>query len=119
MLEVLDFIARNDAQLQLIAKLPVAGMSGTLGSRGSVQMPPLVKNVTAKTGTLQNVSNLAGFMTTASGQRKAFVVMVNGLTFPPKVRQALKAHRIASPHYKFERAVLEQIYREQPVQISD
>ena len=119
MLEVLDFIARNDAQLQLIAKLPVAGMSGTLGSRGSVQMPPLVKNVTAKTGTLQNVSNLAGFMTTASGQRKAFVVMVNGLTFPPKVRQALKAHRIASPHYKFERAVLEQIYREQPVHISD
>lgn len=119
MLEVLDFIARNNEQLQLIEKLPVAGMSGTLGSRGSVQMPPLVKNVTAKTGTLQNVSNLAGFITTASGQRKAFVVMVNGLTFPPKVRQALKARRIASPHYKFERAVLEQIYREQPLQITD
>lgn len=119
MLQVLDFIARNDDQLKLIEMLPVAGMSGTLGSRGSVQMPPLVKNVTAKTGTLQNVSNLAGFMKTASGQRKAFVVMVNGLTFPPKIRQALKAKRIASPHYKFERAVLEQIYREQPVQISD
>ena len=119
MLAVLDFIARNDQQLQLINKLPVAGMSGTLGSRGSVQMPPLVKNVTAKTGTLQNVSNLAGFITTASGQRKAFVVMVNGLTFPPKIRQALKARRIASPHYKFERAVLEQIYREQPVQLID
>ncbi|MEZ7862484.1 MAG: D-alanyl-D-alanine carboxypeptidase/D-alanyl-D-alanine-endopeptidase [Aeromonadaceae bacterium] len=119
MLQVLDFIAQNDGQLKLIDKLPVAGMSGTLGSRGSVQMPPLVKNVTAKTGTLQNVSNLAGFMTTASGQRKAFVVMVNGLTFPPKVRQALKAHRIASPHYKFERAVLEQIYREQPLQLID
>jgi serine-type D-Ala-D-Ala carboxypeptidase/endopeptidase (penicillin-binding protein 4) len=119
MLEVLDFIAQNNDQLQLIEKLPVAGMSGTLGSRGSVQMPPLVKNVTAKTGTLQNVSNLAGFITTASGQRKAFVVMVNGLTFPPKIRQALKAHRIASPHYKFERAVLEQIYREQPLQITD
>ena len=45
--------------------------------------------------------------------------MVNGLTFPPKIRQALKARRIASPHYKFERAVLEQIYREQPVQLID
>ncbi len=119
MLEVLNFIALNDQKLQLISKLPVAGVSGTLGSRGSVQMPPLVKNVTAKTGTLQNVSNLAGFMTTASGQRKAFVVMVNGLTFPPKIREALKAKRIASPHYRFERAVLEEIYRGEPVQISD
>ena len=58
-------------------------------------------------------------MTTASGQRKAFVVMVNGLTFPPKIREALKAKRIASPHYRFERAVLEEIYRGEPVQISD
>lgn len=119
MLEVLDFIARNDKQLGIIERLPVAGMSGTLGSRGSVQMPPLVKNVTAKTGTLQNVSNLAGFMTTASGQRKAFVVMENGLTFPPKIRAALKAKKIASPHYRFERAVLEQIYHEQPIQLAD
>lgn len=119
MLQVLEYIALHDDQLQLIKLFPVAGMSGTLGSRGSVQNPPLVRNVTAKTGTLQNVSNLAGFITTASGKRKVFVLMVNGLTFPPKIRQALKARRIASPHYRFERAVLEQIYREQQVAISD
>jgi D-alanyl-D-alanine carboxypeptidase/D-alanyl-D-alanine-endopeptidase (penicillin-binding protein 4) len=112
-------MAQHDDQLQLIGLLPVAGMSGTLGSRGSVQNPPLVKNVTAKTGTLQNVSNLAGFITTASGKRKAFVLMTNGLTFPPSVRQALKAHRIASPHYKFERQILEQIYREAPIEITE
>ena len=119
MLQVLDYMAQHDDQLQLIGLLPVAGMSGTLGSRGSVQNPPLVKNVTAKTGTLQNVSNLAGFITTASGKRKAFVLMTNGLTFPPSVRQALKAHRIASPHYKFERQILEQIYREVPIEITE
>ncbi|MCD8547052.1 MAG: D-alanyl-D-alanine carboxypeptidase/D-alanyl-D-alanine-endopeptidase [Aeromonadaceae bacterium] len=119
MLQVLDYMALHDAELGLIDLLPVAGMSGTLGSRGSVQRPPLLKNVTAKTGTLQNVSNLAGYLTTASGKRKAFVLMVNGLTFPPQVRQALKARRISSPHYPFERAVLEQIYKEQPVQITD
>lgn len=119
MLQVLDYMAQHDSELHLIELLPVAGMSGTLGSRGSVQNPPLVKNVTAKTGTLQNVSNLAGFMTTASGKRKAFVLMANGLTFPPNIRQALKAHRIASPHYKFERQILEQIYREAPIQITE
>ena len=97
MLQVLDYMAMHDKELGLIELLPVAGMSGTLGSRGSVQNPPLVKNVTAKTGTLQNVSNLAGFMTTASGKRKAFVLMTNGLTFPPNIRRALKAHRISSP----------------------
>ena len=52
MLEVLDFIARNNEQLQLIEKLPVAGMSGTLGSRGSVQMPPLVKKCILKAAPL-------------------------------------------------------------------
>ena len=119
MLQVLDYMAQHDSELHLIELLPVAGMSGTLGSRGSVQNPPLVKNVTAKTGTLQNVSNLAGFMTTASGKRKAFVLMANGLTFPPNIRQALKAHRIASPHYKFERQILEQIYREAPIEITE
>jgi D-alanyl-D-alanine carboxypeptidase/D-alanyl-D-alanine-endopeptidase (penicillin-binding protein 4) len=45
--------------------------------------------------------------------------MANGLTFPPSVRQALKAHRIASPHYKFERQILEQIYREAPIEITE
>lgn len=119
MLEVLDYMALHDNELHIIGLLPVAGVSGTLGSRGSVQNPPLVKNVTAKTGTLQNVSNLAGFITTASGKRKAFVLMANGLTFPPRIRQELKAHRIASPHYKFERQILEQIYHETPIQITE
>lgn len=119
MLQVLDYMALHDQELGLIGLLPVAGMSGTLGSRGSVQNPPLVKNVTAKTGTLQNVSNLAGFITTASGKRKAFVLMTNGLTFPPDIRRALKAHRISSPHYKFERQILEQIYREAPIEITE
>lgn len=119
MLQVLNYMALHDQELGIIGLLPVAGMSGTLGSRGSVQNPPLVKNVTAKTGTLQNVSNLAGFITTASGKRKAFVLMTNGLTFPPNIRRALKAHRISSPHYKFERQILEQIYRESPIEISE
>lgn len=119
MLQVLDYIALHDNELHIIGLLPVAGVSGTLGSRGSVMNPPLVKNVTAKTGTLQNASNLAGFMTTASGKRKAFVVMTNSLTFPPNIRSLLKAHRIASPHYKFERQILEHIYYGQPLEISE
>lgn len=40
--------------------------------------PPLLKNITAKTGALKGVYNLAGFMTNARGEKIAFVQFING-----------------------------------------
>lgn len=112
MLEVLQFINLNDDKIGFIKLLPVADVSGTLHWRASTKNPPLAKNVTAKTGTLANVSNLMGFMTTKSGKRIPFVMYTNAISFDQKTRDLVKYHRIASPHLGHERYILENIYNE-------
>ena len=112
MLEVLQFINLNDDKIGFIKLLPVADVSGTLHWRASTKNPPLAKNVTAKTGTLANVSNLMGFMTTKSGRRVPFVMYTNAISFDQKTRDLVKYHRIASPHLGHERYILENIYNE-------
>lgn len=78
MLEALEYIAKNEASLQLFETFPIAGVDGTISGRGSISAEPLAKNVIAKTGSLKGVYNLAGFMKNAKGQRIAFVQFVNG-----------------------------------------
>lgn len=78
MLQALEYIAKNEAQLQLLSTFPVAGVDGTLSGRGSVIEAPLVKNLSAKTGALKGVYNLAGFMKNAQGEHIAFVQFING-----------------------------------------
>lgn len=78
MLQVLEYIAKNEDQLHLLDTFPVAGVDGTLSGRGSMINPPLVKNIMAKTGALKGVYNLAGFMTNARGEKIAFVQFING-----------------------------------------
>jgi D-alanyl-D-alanine carboxypeptidase/D-alanyl-D-alanine-endopeptidase (penicillin-binding protein 4) len=56
--------------------LPVAGVDGTLESR--FRDTPLKGKMWAKTGSLNEVNALAGYMTGASGRTLAFAVMVDG-----------------------------------------
>jgi serine-type D-Ala-D-Ala carboxypeptidase/endopeptidase (penicillin-binding protein 4) len=56
--------------------LPIAGVDGTLGSR--FKNSPLKGRLFAKTGTLNEVNALSGYLTTASGKTLAFSIMVNG-----------------------------------------
>lgn len=112
MLEVLQYINLNDDKLHFIELLPVAGVSGSLHWRASTSQPPLAKNVTAKTGTLQNVSNLMGFIKTKSGHRVPFVMYTGALNYDLRTRDMVKYRRMASPHLGYERYVLEQIYNE-------
>ena len=112
MLEILQFINLNDDKIEFIKLLPVADESGTLHWRGSTRNPPLAKNVTAKTGTIQNVSNLMGFMKTKNGVRIPFVFYTNSISYDQKTRDLVKYHKIASPHLGYERYVLEKIYDE-------
>jgi D-alanyl-D-alanine carboxypeptidase/D-alanyl-D-alanine-endopeptidase (penicillin-binding protein 4) len=57
------------------AALPVAGVDGTLAGR--MKSTPLQGNVHAKTGTVNNVRSLSGYMTTAAGEPMVFSMMVN------------------------------------------
>lgn len=113
LLEVLTYIRDHDDTLHLIDKLPVAGKSGTLQWRSSTINPPLKLNVIAKTGTLQNVSNLAGFVRSKSGSLLPFVMFTNAITYNERMRDQVKFKRIASPHLAYERYVLEHIYNEE------
>jgi serine-type D-Ala-D-Ala carboxypeptidase/endopeptidase (penicillin-binding protein 4) len=56
--------------------LPVAGVDGTLDHR--FQDSPLKGKMWAKTGTLNEVNALSGYLTAASGKTLAFSILVNG-----------------------------------------
>lgn len=115
LLKVLDYIRKNDSKLNLLASFPVSGTSGTMRWRASSRDAPLRGNVIAKTGTLQNVSNLAGFIRSRSGGLVPFVMFTNAITYDQRTRDRVKARRIASPHYGYEKHVLMSIYNGQNV----
>lgn len=76
--DLLRFMAKHDHREIYRASLPVAGVDGTLerrmiGTRAET-------NVQAKTGTLAYTITLAGYVTTAAGERLAFSLMANNHT---------------------------------------
>lgn len=60
----------------LLPALPVAASDGTLRKR--MHGTPAAENVRAKTGTVEGVSTLAGYATTAEGHLLAFAIMNQG-----------------------------------------
>jgi D-alanyl-D-alanine carboxypeptidase/D-alanyl-D-alanine-endopeptidase (penicillin-binding protein 4) len=58
------------------ASLPVAGVNGTLSDR--MKTGPAHGNAQAKTGTLNDASNLSGYVRAANGHRLVFSILVNG-----------------------------------------
>ena len=56
--------------------LPIAGVDGTLDER--MQTGNAYRNVRAKTGTLEGVIALAGYVTASNGHQLAFSILING-----------------------------------------
>ncbi|MBM4395150.1 MAG: D-alanyl-D-alanine carboxypeptidase/D-alanyl-D-alanine-endopeptidase [Deltaproteobacteria bacterium] len=71
---LLDWIRRSPSGPAVIAALPVAGLDGTMKSR--LRGTALAGRVRAKTGTLDEVVSLAGWMDAVDGREVAFAVMV-------------------------------------------
>jgi D-alanyl-D-alanine carboxypeptidase/D-alanyl-D-alanine-endopeptidase (penicillin-binding protein 4) len=74
------------------ATFPVAGVDGTLAER--FKNSPLKGKLWAKTGTLNEVNALSGYLTAASGRTVAFSIMVNGHR-PDSDAEAQSVDRIA------------------------
>jgi D-alanyl-D-alanine carboxypeptidase/D-alanyl-D-alanine-endopeptidase (penicillin-binding protein 4) len=75
MVRLLTYLASQPYGEQLRDALPTAGVDGTLEWR--MRNTPAADNVHAKTGSMTNVRCLVGYVTTAEGERLAFVIMLN------------------------------------------
>jgi D-alanyl-D-alanine carboxypeptidase/D-alanyl-D-alanine-endopeptidase (penicillin-binding protein 4) len=74
--QLLAFAARQPWGAAWRDTLPVAGADGTLANR--FKDSPLTGHLWAKTGTLNEVNALSGYLTAASGKTLAFSILVNG-----------------------------------------
>lgn len=62
--------------------LPLGGVDGTIGER--LRGTPAMANVRAKTGTLDKVRSLSGYVTTADGRVLLFSLLANNHTVPTR-----------------------------------
>lgn len=72
---VLERMHDPSARAPFVAALPVAGVDGSLAGR--LKGTAAEGRVRAKTGTMSNIRSLAGYATTADGERLAFAVLLN------------------------------------------
>ncbi len=77
---LLQFMARHRWQQAFLEALPVAGVDGTLKHR--MLGTPAAGNLHAKTGSLNHVASLSGYVTTAAGERLAFAMFLNNYADP-------------------------------------
>lgn len=77
-IRVLDAMRRAPTFERFREALPVAGVDGTIANR--MKGTPAQGNVRAKTGTLDMVRSLSGYVTTADGRLLLFSVLANNWT---------------------------------------
>jgi D-alanyl-D-alanine carboxypeptidase/D-alanyl-D-alanine-endopeptidase (penicillin-binding protein 4) len=79
--QLLTFMSRHRYADVFREALPIAGVDGTLRNRmkGTVAE----NNLRAKTGSLSSAASLSGYVTTASGEKLVFSIMVNN--FPSEL----------------------------------
>jgi D-alanyl-D-alanine carboxypeptidase/D-alanyl-D-alanine-endopeptidase (penicillin-binding protein 4) len=73
--QLLTYMLDHPASPEFVSSLAVAGRDGTLADR--MEGPSTRGRVRAKTGTLNGVSALSGYVETASGRQLAFSILLN------------------------------------------
>lgn len=83
--QLYGYMAKSRYAQAWFDSLTIGGVDGTLRNR--FKGTKAANNVRGKTGTIDQVSALSGYVSTASGERLVFSVIVNGVT-ETSVRQA-------------------------------
>jgi D-alanyl-D-alanine carboxypeptidase/D-alanyl-D-alanine-endopeptidase (penicillin-binding protein 4) len=73
--QLLTYMSRHRFAGVFRDALPVAGVDGTLAKR--MKGTPAMNNARAKTGTIETVATLSGYVTSAAGERLVFSVLLN------------------------------------------
>lgn len=80
LVHLLSYLDAQPYAAQLRAALPLAGVDGTLIHR--MRKSAAAGNLQAKTGSMTYVHCLAGYVTSASGEKLAFAIMLNNYEAP-------------------------------------
>ena len=84
-IDLLRYVYNDKNIYQLLYdNMPIAGVDGTLGKRMTNGMAH--NNVHAKTGTLNGVSTLSGYLTASNGHDIAFSILINNCYDKPYAR---------------------------------
>jgi D-alanyl-D-alanine carboxypeptidase/D-alanyl-D-alanine-endopeptidase (penicillin-binding protein 4) len=73
--QLLTYMSRHRYGSVFRDALPIAGVDGTLAKR--MKGTPAQGNARAKTGTIETVATLSGYVTSAAGERLVFSVLLN------------------------------------------
>ena len=101
LVHLLGYLAMQPYAAALRDALPIAGVDGTL--IGRMRGTAAENNVHAKTGSMNYVHCLAGYVTTATGERLAFAIMLNNYEPPqgaPRASSDLDAIAVLLADYR-------------------
>lgn len=104
-IQLLSFMAKSPMFDEYWSTLPEAGVRGGLRRMGGT---PAQANLKAKTGTINNVSSLSGYVRSANGERLAFSIISNNVpsTYRAKRVEDAIGIRLASFNRDNDNAVL-------------
>lgn len=91
---VSEFLIKNKDK-KILDKMAVPG-EGTMSTR----LIPLKENLRAKTGTLSDISSIAGFITTKSGHKYTFCIMINDPVSSDSTKKNLENYLIREMYYR-------------------
>lgn len=91
---LLQFMAKHRDAAVFADSLPIAGVDGTLRRR--MKGTPAEGKIHAKTGTLRWTTALSGYVTSVTGERLAFSLMLNRYQAAPKRTAAQELDEVAA-----------------------